>query len=198
MTARKTKEKRSERAEDEAQQIEVTVSDTSESKETNATEAKAESEIAGLKKELAELEDRFLRKAAEFDNYKKRTLRQFDEVVHSAENRIFSDVLGIVDNFQRALNQEENQADFESFKEGMRMIYEQFKKFLGDHSVRQIETVGRHFDPNLHEAVMQVESDEHPEGVVATELAGGYMKGDRVIRHAKVGVSKGRSKDTEE
>jgi len=155
---------------------------------------KDETDPDKLREQLALMEDRFLRSVAEFENYKKRTSRQFDDSVQGAEADIFKQVLEIFDNFKRALELPENQKNFESFEAGMKLIYEQMKKFLERHKIESIESVGKKFDPSLHEAIMQIDSDEHPEGVVASEMAGGFKKGERVIRHAKVGVSKGKSK----
>lgn len=154
-----------------------------------------ELDVPELKKRLKEAEDKYLRTVAEFDNYKKRSARQFDEIVHAAESRIFNDALEIVDNFKRALENKDNQKDFESFKKGMQLIFEQMKEFLNKHKVEPIESVGQRFDPELHEAIMQIETDEHPEGVIAQELSTGFKKGEKVIRYSKVGVSTGKAKE---
>jgi molecular chaperone GrpE len=132
--------------------------------------------------------------AAEFENYKKRNMRQFDDAVQNAEAEVFSQILEIFDNCRRALELPENQKNFETFKAGMKMIYEQMKKFLDKHKIESIKSVGQKFNPDLHEAVMQIETDEHPEGTVASELGSGFKRGEKVIRHAKVGVSKGKTK----
>ncbi len=153
------------------------------------------SESTDIKELLAEKEDKYLRLAAEFENYKKRMLRQHDELVHNSEAGVLKDMLEVLDNFERALSSADDETDFKAFKKGIKMILEQMNKILDDHNVSQIETIGNLFDPELHEAVMQVESDKHPEGVIAQELSGGYKKGERVIRHAKVGVSSGKKSD---
>jgi molecular chaperone GrpE len=153
-----------------------------------------ETDVSKLKAQIAQFEDRYLRMAAEFENYKKRNARQFEDIIQNAEGEIFRQVLEIVDNLKRALELPENQKDFDTFKSGMQMIYEQMNKFLNKHKIEAIKSVGHKFDPEMHEAVMQIESEQHPEGVVASELAGGYKRGEKVIRHAKVGVSKGKRK----
>lgn len=153
-----------------------------------------ETDIEKLKVKLAQQEDKYLRLAAEFENYKKRSLRQFDDAVGNAEAEVFRPMLEIFDNFKRALELPENQKSFESFEDGLKMIYEQMKKFLDKHKIESIKTVGQKFNPDLHEAVMQIETDEHPEGTVASELGGGFKRGEKVIQHAKVGVSKGKTK----
>lgn len=148
-----------------------------------------------IKELLAEKEDKYLRLAAEFENYKKRMFRQNEELVHHAEAGVLIDLLEVLDNFERALSSTGDKKDFKAFKKGVKMILEQMKKILDDHNVSQIDSVGKLFDPELHEAVMQIETDEQPEGVIARELSGGYKKGEKVIRHAKVGVSSGKKSD---
>jgi len=153
-----------------------------------------ETDAEKLKEKLAQAEDKYLRLAAEFENYKKRSARQFDDAVQNAEAEVFRQILEFFDNFKRALELPENQKNSESFKSGMKLIYEQVKKFLDKHKIESIKSVGQKFNPEFHEAVMQLESDEHPAGVVASEMAGGFKRGEKVIRHAKVGVSKGKTK----
>ncbi len=148
-----------------------------------------------IKELLAQKEDKYLRLAAEFENYKKRIFRQSEVLIHNAEAGVLIDVLGVLDNFKRALSSAGDKKDFKAFKKGVKMILEQLKKILDDHNVSPIDTVGKTFDPELHEAVMQIETDEQPEGVIVQELSGGYKKGNTVIRHAKVGVSSGKKND---
>ncbi len=171
--------------------VEESVSDEK-PEETDASEITDGSDIKEL---LAQKEDMYLRLAAEFENYKKRMFRQSEELVHHAEAGVLIDLLEVLDNFERALGSAADKKDFKAFKKGVKMILEQMKKILDDHNVSQIATVGKTFDPELHEAVMQIETDEQPEGVIAQELSGGYKKGKRVIRHAKVGVSSGKKSD---
>lgn len=157
--------------------------------EAAAVEITDDSDIKEL---LAQKDDKYLRLAAEFENYKKRMLRQSEELVHHAEAGVLIDLIEVLDNFERALDSAADKKDFKAFKKGVNMILEQMKKILDDHNVSQIDTVGKTFDPDLHEAVMQIETDQQPEGVIAQELSGGYKKGKKVIRHAKVGVSSGK------
>lgn len=164
-------------------------------------EAEPEPELTAEEKhaaQVAELEDRLLRNAADFENYKKRAARRFEEIVRGANDQIVLQLLEVVDNFDRALGQSNEKADLETHRQGMRLIYEQLTGLLSKRGVTPIEAVGKPFDPNLHEAVMQIESDEHPEGTVAMEISKGYRQGERVLRHAKVGVSKGSGPPKEE
>jgi len=153
------------------------------------------SEEEKLKKRVAELEDKLLRTAAEFDNYKKRMARQLEEMIRSANDKILLELLEVADNFERALrhsNEQAAQADVQALQKGMELIFNQLKALLNRYHITPIDALGQPFDPTLHEALMQVDSDEYPEGVVALEISKGYKQGDRVLRHSKVGVSKGK------
>jgi molecular chaperone GrpE len=143
---------------------------------------------------IAELEDRLLRAAAEFDNYRKRTARQFEEITRSANDRLLTELLEVVDNFDRARQHADEKVDAASLKQGMDQIHNQLVTLLAKNDVKPIEALGKPFDPQLHDAMMQIESAEYPEGIVALEMARGYQQGTRVIRHSKVGVSKGKPK----
>ena len=146
--------------------------------------------------EAEDYKDRWLRLAAEFENYKKRTAREFSALVSSASENVIRDLLPTLDAVRRALDHkgEEGKPDSESYQEGVRMILEQFPKTLENRGLLEIETVGQPFDPNLHEAMMQVESENHDEGIVTDVVERGYMLGEKVVRHAKVVVSRGSSK----
>jgi molecular chaperone GrpE len=150
-------------------------------------------------KEYKELEDRLLRLAAEFDNYKKRTAREFQSIIKNANEELISQLVETLDNFQRALdsalrsNSTKNSNDFDSFHKGVELIYQHFIEILRKEGLKEIKAKGENFDPYLHEAVMQQESDEFPEGVVMDEISKGYILNDKVIRHSKVIVSKGKS-----
>lgn len=143
----------------------------------------------------AELEDRLLRTMADFDNYRKRSARQTEEIVKTANDRLLVEILDIIDNLERAMQHADNgAADAESLHKGMELIYNQFVALLARYDVTPIEAVGKKFDPDYHDAMMQVESDKYDEGIVAVEMTKGYRRGDQVIRHSKVGVSTGKKK----
>jgi len=167
-------------AEAAAEEIEDEVSDESESEATEDV----------LKQKIAELEDKLLRQHAEFENYKKRQARLLDDMARSQRERTLSDLLEIVDNFERALKHAEEEGDKGPLREGTEMIYNQMRGFLERYDVKPIEAVGHEFDPNLHEAMMQVETAEYDPGLIAVEITRGYTIGDRVLRHSKVGVAR--------
>jgi len=157
-------------------------------------------EIDQLKAQVQQLEDQKLRVLADLDNFRKRSVRQLQDAVHHANDRLLGEILEVVDNFERALQHQDGNAEDangEAVLQGTQLIYNQMIDLLGRYDVKVIEALGQPFDPNLHEALMPVASDEYDDGTVAVEISKGYMQGERVLRHAKVGVSKGPEKDPE-
>jgi len=149
-------------------------------------------QLEKTEKEYKVLEDRLLRVAAEFDNYKKRTAREFQSIIKNANEELISQLVETLDNFQRALDSAKNSSDFESFHKGVELIYQHFKDILVKEGLKEITAIGEPFDPHYHEAVMQQESDKFPDGTVMDEISKGYMLNDKVIKHSKVIVSKGK------
>lgn len=143
-----------------------------------------------LKVEFEKLKDQLLRKAAEFENYKKRTEKEFLQLMKNANAELLTEILPIVDDFERCLQSTEKNKDFNVLLEGIQLIYKNLMKVLEKHGVQAVESVGKEFDPEKHEALMQVESKEHPPGTVVEEHLKGYIMNDRILRHAKVIVSK--------
>jgi len=144
--------------------------------------------------ECKKLEDRLLRVAAEFDNFKKRTAKEFDNLIKFANQDLILKLTDTLDNFERALESTKNSSDFDSFHKGLELIYSHLKEVLTKEGLEGIKTVGEKFDPNFHEAVSQIESDEYQEGVIAKEISKGYILKDRVIKAPKVVVSIGKVK----
>ncbi|HOQ31331.1 MAG TPA: nucleotide exchange factor GrpE [Candidatus Hydrogenedens sp.] len=138
-------------------------------------------------KELEELKDRYLRICAEYDNYRKRTTREIKEIRETATEHLIKDLLPVLDNFERALQHIPDPED--AFASGIRMVFSQLKDTLMARGLLPIETIGQPFDPNVHEALAQIES-EQSEGTVVQEYQKGYLLGKRVLRPAKVVVSK--------
>jgi molecular chaperone GrpE len=139
-----------------------------------------------LEEKYGELNDRYLRLAAEFENYKKRATRETENTVRYANERFAKDMLDVLDNFERGLNAEDA-----SLRSGLEQIHKLYLSVLERHGVKPMNAEGCSFDPNLHEAVAHIPSDE-PEGTVVDEAIRGYMLHDRVLRHAKVAVSNGK------
>jgi molecular chaperone GrpE len=152
-----------------------------------------------LEARVVELEDQRLRALAEVDNTRKRLNRQMDDLLRAANDRILIDLLEVVDNFERALKHTNGEGESKgiapaALKEGTELIYNQLMGVLARYEVRPMESVGRRFDPTYHEALAHIESAEYEEGTVAAEINRGYMIGARVLRHARVAVSKGAPK----
>ena len=148
-----------------------------------------ESAVDTLRKEKDALQDRLLRIAAEFDNYRKRVDRDRRDQAESATADALIDLLPIVDDLERALKAPAA-GDVESFKKGIELIHQQMLELLRKRGVKPIEAVGVEFDPRYHQAVVQESSADHREGEVMEEYARGYMLGERLLRPAMVKVAK--------
>ena len=149
---------------------------------------KADKEKAEMKEKIDGLEDKVRRQMAEFDNYRKRTEKEKDQMFSMGEKSVIEKMLPIVDNFERGFSVVEEEDRDDAFVAGMQKIYQQLLKQLSDLGVTPIEAVGKEFDPAYHNAVMQVESEELESGTVAQELQKGYMFHDQVLRHSMVSV----------
>jgi molecular chaperone GrpE len=144
---------------------------------------------AGLRRERDEFQDRWLRKSAEFDNYRKRIERERREQADQSVLGLLEDLLAVADDFDLALTVEAG-AEADAYRKGVELIHAKLHDFLKKRGVRQIDALGADFDPNLHQAVMHEVSPEHREGEVIGELRKGYMLGDRLLRPAMVKVAK--------
>ncbi len=145
-------------------------------------------QLERLKSEYEELREMYLRKLAEFDNFRKRTEREREEFKQVATEGIIRELLPIVDNFERALLHAGN-GDPSAFREGVEMIARQLKELLGREGLEAIDPGGQPFQPEFHEAVQRVEGSDHEPGTVVAVLAKGYTLGNRLIRPAMVGVA---------
>lgn len=141
-----------------------------------------------LQEKIDELEDRVKRQMAEFENFRKRTDKEKSMMYETGAKSVIEKILPVVDNFERGLAGLSEEEKNTPFAEGMNMVYKQLMTELEKIDVKPIEAVGCEFDPNLHNAVMQVESEEYESGVVAQELQKGYTYRDSVVRHSMVAV----------
>jgi molecular chaperone GrpE len=149
-----------------------------------------EEQIAALIEQLDKARDEYLRLAAEFDNYKKRTTRDYVNLVKTANEGLIVELLELLDNFERAFKSREENPDAEAYHKGVSLLYNRLLDVLSREGLKRFDSVGHIFDPRLHEAVMQVDDDGAEPDTVATELQAGYTLNDKVIRHARVGVVK--------
>lgn len=166
-----------------------------ESEETAEEDSKEEKKSKKSKKkkdkrdeQIEELQDRVKRQMAEFDNFRKRTEKEKAQMFEVGAKSIIEKILPVVDNFERGLAAIPEEEQGSAFADGMNMIYKQLMTELEQAGVAPIEAVGKEFDPELHNAVMQVENDELESGTVAQELQKGYTYRESVVRHSMVAV----------
>jgi molecular chaperone GrpE len=154
------------------------------------TPGDAEAQIGALTRERDDLYDRLLRKTAEFDNYRKRLERERREQADQVVTNLLVDLVGVVDDFERALDANAGDERDSAYRRGVELTLTKLQDLLRKRGVRRIEALGADFDPNVHQAVLYEESPEHREGEVIGELGRGYMLGDRLLRPAMVKVAK--------
>ncbi|MBO6005862.1 MAG: nucleotide exchange factor GrpE [Paludibacteraceae bacterium] len=153
-------------------------------------EAAAESEVEQLKKQISEIQDAHLRLRAEFENYKKRTIKEKAEIIKSASEGVFMNIIPLVDDFERGIQAAEKASDVESIKEGLMLIYDKFVKFLEQNNVKEIDTKDQTFDTDFHEAITAIPAQsEEQKGKIIDCVQKGYTLNDKVIRYAKVVVA---------
>ena len=143
-----------------------------------------------LQEKVDELEDRVKRQMAEFDNFRKRTEKEKSAMFETGAKSVIEKILPVVDNFERGLAALSEEEKKQPFAEGMNMVYKQLIQELEKLEVKPIEAVGCEFNPDLHNAVMQVESEEYETGIIAQELQKGYTYRETVVRHSMVSVVK--------
>ena len=159
-----------------------------ETKKADKKKAKADKKNEAMQAKIDELEDRVKRQMAEFENFRKRTDKEKAMMFEIGAKSVIEKILPVVDNFERGLATIPEDDENSAFANGMKMIYKQMMDELDKLGVKPIEAVGQEFDPNFHNAVMQVESEEYESGVVAQELLKGYMYHESVVRHSMVAV----------
>lgn len=172
---------------DEAVEDEETDADGKESKLFKKSK-KADKKNDKLQEKVTELEDKVKRQMAEFDNFRKRTEKEKSAMFETGARSVIEKILPIVDNFERGLATIPEEEKGTPFVEGMNMVYRQLLTELEKLDVKPIEAVGKEFNPDFHNAAMQVESEEYESGIVAQELLKGYTYRDTVIRHSVVAV----------
>lgn len=148
-------------------------------------------EIKTLKEELEEYKNKYIRLNADFQNYKRRTEKEKNEIYQFGSEKVIIDMLGVLDNLERAINSANNGTkDEEGLLNGIQMIYKQFKDILSKHGVEEINSLKKEFDPNLHHAVIQEEVDGVDSNIVLEVFEKGYLLNSKVIRPSMVKVSK--------
>lgn len=167
-------------------------------KETMSTSQSEESQVTDERDSVSELEiknkelqDSYLRLSAEFDNYRKRTLKEKADLLKSGSEKVLVDVITVVDDFERALENISKSEDIEAVKEGVDLIYNKFKNFLTKHGVKEVDTIGQLFDTDKHEALTTIPAqNEEDKDKIIDCVQKGYTLDDKVIRYPKVIVAK--------
>jgi molecular chaperone GrpE len=166
-------------------------SDTKDTEKTEDPLQEMETRLESLEQEAKDSYDRFLRVSAEFENYKKRAVREMDDFRKFANENFVKAMLPVIDNLDRAIEtSSSNEQTIGSVVEGVSMTLKEILKVFEQFNVKAFDSLGKTFDPNFHQAVMQEETEDHPENTVIHELQKGYMMHDRLIRPAMVVVSK--------
>ena len=196
---KKKDEQKLEEMQQEIDEAEAAQEDAAEGSEEEAPEEAAAADAAmqeeiealkgqvdGLNKDLQEKKDRLLRLQADFDNFRRRSAKEREEISAVVTQNFCKDMLPLLDNFERAMAAETK--DVEAFQKGVEMIFTQFQEILKKNGLEHIEAIGQKFDPNFHQAVMRVEDPDKEDDTVAQEVQKGYMVKGRVIRPSMVQV----------
>jgi molecular chaperone GrpE len=158
-------------------------------KSTHAKEDGVLVKIKEMEEKNRELQDKYLRLSAEFDNYRKRTLREKAELTKTASADLLSNILPVMDDFERGIQNIEQAKDIAALKEGVLLIYNKFKEFLNQNGVKEIEATHKEFDIDLHEAITKIPAPEKElKGKVVDVVQKGYLLNDKVLRFVKVVV----------
>ncbi len=169
--------------------------DPTKEEKSTAAEGDLMGKLAEAEKKAADNYDKYVRAVAELDNYRKRAVREKADAIKYGNENLLRDILPLVDNVDRALEHAGISDDFEAFKKGLTMLHEQLLCCLKKYGVELIDAAGKDFDPNVHEAMLQVVSDEHETGKVVNEFERGYLLNGRLLRPAKVCVCKQPEKE---
>lgn len=178
-------------------QQEETTNEKAENQETQAEQHEeqtadgmtAEEQLAAAETKIAELQDKYLRQVAEFDNYRKRTIKEKADLILNGAEKTITAILPVLDDMERALKNMDKMEDVAAVKEGMDLIFQKFVKILGEQGVKKIETENADFNTDLHEAIAQVPApSDEMKGKVIDCVKTGYTLNDKVIRHSQVAV----------
>ena len=173
---------------DEQLTQEVNNQETSNSTDFETNPIEREKEV--LKEKLAELNDKFLRQVAEFENFKRRNAKERIDLIQTAGRDVITDILEVLDDSERAQKQMEVTDDLEQIKEGVKLVFSKLRNTLTVKGLKPMDAKGKDFDPDIHEAIAEIEAGEEMKGKVIDEVQKGYYLNDKIIRYAKVVVGK--------
>lgn len=179
---------------EETAQAEENQQEETAQEEAPAAEQTVEEQLAGMLEEAQQMvreeKDKYLRLSAEFDNYRKRTLKEKAELIKNGGEKTLTAILPVLDDFERALKNLESSEETKAMKEGVELIFSKFQKILGQEGLQKIETEGQAFDTDFHEAIALIPApSEDLKGKILDCVQTGYMLNEKVIRHAKVAVA---------
>lgn len=183
------KENQKQENDSENEFIEIPISDSAENPEEQDQENYIEGPESNLQKQNSLLKDQLLRKAAEFENYKRRTENEISSLFKYANEGLILELLPVLDDFDRVNNSWNEKHDAETFKKGIELVYDKFNKVLKKQGLKEIDSKGKQFDVNKHEAIMQTPNAELEPNTIVDVAEKGYDLKDKVLRHAKVIVS---------
>jgi len=146
--------------------------------------------IAEAKAETARFKEQWMRSAADFDNFRKRSRKELEDTRKAGREELLKDLLPVFDNLERAMTSAERATEVKPVSEGLKLVLRQFVDTLGRSGITKVPTTGKPFDPSMHEAIQQVETDEVAPGTVMAEVQPGYLQGERLVRAAMVVVAK--------
>jgi molecular chaperone GrpE len=147
-------------------------------------------QIDNLNQQVAELNDRHLRQAAEFDNFRRRNAKERVELIQTAGKDVITDLLVVLDDSERAQKQMEKTDDVNQIKDGIQLVFLKLRNTLSGKGLKAMESIGQEFNPDLHEAITEIDAGENMKGKVVDEVQKGYYLNDKIIRHAKVVVGR--------
>lgn len=187
----KNKKDKHEKNGEEKKEVEIKISDPENNAGETVTEGKdsEDNKVKELEEQVMQLKDQYLRTAAEFENYKRRTDAERADFFAYAGEKLLTELLPVVDDFNRTMDSFEKSHDKEALKKGIDLVYAKFRTVLEKQGLREMDSDGKKFDVNLHEAILQQPDETKDPETILTTVEKGYFLKDKVLRHAKVVVS---------
>ena len=167
-------------------------SDAADGEDEERQEAQPEETEEDFRQQIQAQKDKYIRLMAEFDNYKRRTGKEYERIIESANERLMCDIIEVRESFERALKVDEQNSEFKTFFDGMKLIFSKLDEVLSKNGLSVFTEIGDEFDPQIHDAMMKVASENIPEDHIAEIYEKGYRLRNHVIKHAKVIVSSGK------
>jgi molecular chaperone GrpE len=190
MTGKRKKEEHSDSGKESVKEKVKTGETSQESIDGVETSESEDKLLKEAEEKIAVLNDKYARLVAEYDNYRKRASREMSEISRSTAEAIIRSLLPVLDSLDRATEHKNNEESLEEYIKGITLIENMIRDLLAQAGLKPMDAAGKPFDPNIHDAVLQIENKDYPPGTVVNELEKGYLLSERVLRHSKVIVSK--------